>query len=320
MFKGFAHLWLIILLLLSTLGFTSYRLQDPDFLVEQGRKVNLYNRIINQYDLFIPDQVTKTAPYTADELKQILTYAIDGQTFYDFMDAYLTSYLDYYTGRADKLYFGYNLDPVKARAKTKANEILSAKYYNELPECKSSQLRDWSMAETLPTCRLPKSNVAQTDIDRQLSALVEKMAADVPGSIIVSSASPAVARARTFIMIDVKANYIIWAATGLLTLLYLLFRRRKAFVPLGLIMLVVGAAEVGLSFFAWDWLAKNIIDYATTNQDYAKFSSIIADATDVTAQVLKTTLGTISIVIIGTGIALIILGIFFRPKKMILPV
>ncbi len=315
--RGIVHIWLIILLLLSSFGFTINRLQDPDFLVSQAREVSLYNRVVNKYDTFLPKDLINNGQLSADEMKQVLTYAIDGETFYSILHDYLAAYLDYYTGRSSKLYFGYDLTKINTRAKTKTTEILSARYYNSLPECKSDQLRDWSMENSLPSCRLAKTNVAQTDIDRQLSTLSEKLFKDMPTSIVVDSASNSAKRTRTIVSIDVKVNYALWIITGVLTLLYLLIRRRKAFLPLGIISLLVGGLEVGISFFAWDYLAKNIVDYAANKQDWAAYSTMIADVTDLTAQVLKTSLGTIAIFTLGTGMACIILAIFNRAKKIV---
>ncbi|HUD21010.1 MAG TPA: hypothetical protein VMQ44_03020 [Candidatus Saccharimonadales bacterium] len=316
MFKGFAHFWLIVLLLLSTIGFTLYRLQDPNFLTSEARQVNLYSRALNQYDALLPTDSFKTGSLTKDDVKTVLTAAIDGSTFYDMLGQYLTSELHYLTGQSIEPNFNYDLTAIKGRASDKTAEVLNAKY-DALPVCGANQTHDWSLATQLPSCKLADTNIAQTDISRSISALATKAVEPLPDKISLTTTSPASERNRQIISIAVKVVKGIWLATGILLLLYLIFRRRKAFLPLGIIFLFVGVIQVGLSLFVWDWLGRNVTDLLVKNPHYAAYSTTINNTVSIIVQVLKTIFGTLSIVTLGVGVGCLALAIFWRPKPIL---
>lgn len=317
MIKSFLGLVLTILLFLSSLGFVTYQLQNPDFITAQARKVNLYGRLTDNIKPLLNQQGgLNDLPLTSEDLNDVVKKSVDGETFYDFSHQYLTAYLDFLTGKNNALDFSYSLGVVKDKATTELATKLSAKY-NDLPECQTTQLRTWSFAEKMPSCKLTGSSAKTIDVDRQTGLIAAKAISGLPENITANDSKGSLVKTRSIAMRAVRIINGLWIATGLLVLLMLLIWRRRSFFSLASVFLLVGIIEIGFSLVAWDWLAKNATDLLI-NKDMKDLAPLISDFIGAAMEVLKTLLGNISIVYLTLGGLLIIFGFVFRPKNPIL--
>lgn len=316
---------LVVLIFLSTLGYTIYRLEDADFLVSQARSVNLYARLSNEFGQVLPANTNFIFKLTDDETKQILTYAIDGQTFYDFLGQYLKVNVDYLSGKTSDYNFSYDLTAVKNRAQDKATEITLARY-NDLPVCQSNQLHSWNASTAFPVCQLPSdASLSQDDVNGMLtnqvgSYFTSSSGLKIGNTFTLTQPSDRLAAWRSTTTRVTHGIYLIWLATLAFLFLYLLILRRRAFWSLAFIFIIVGLLQIAFSFIAWGWLARTIADLFA-NTGAKQVSSAIADIAEVTMDVLKTIMGTLSIYTLGAGGAMLLLAIYTSLRKpKILPV
>jgi hypothetical protein len=326
--KGLFNLVLIGLIFLSSVAYTLYKLEDPNFLAEQARKVNLYGRISNQFDNFMPEDFNFVFSLTKEETKSILTYAVDGQTFYDFLGKYLTVNVDWLTGKTNDYNFTYDVTAIKNRARDRSTEIAITRY-NNLPLCQANQLRTWNATTAFPVCRLSNTaSTTQSDVENMLSTQIntfftstnEQGQPIITDTMKLTQPSSELSSWKNSVSTITKGMYITWLITLGFLILYLLVLRRRAFWPLAIIFLIVGLLQIGFSFIAWGWLARALAD-AFTGTSAASMSSVIADAIGVTMEVLKTIMGSLSIYTLGIGGIMLILAIFFAVKKpKVLPV
>lgn len=322
MIKSFLNFILIILIFASSVAYTLYKLENPEFLAAQARQVNLYGRISTQFDSLVPSDTGLSVPLTKEETKEILTFAIDGQTFYDFLGKYLTNQVNWLTGKSNTYNFSYDLTAVKNRAQDKTTEIAIARY-NDLPVCQSNQLRTWDAAKTFPTCQLPSSSsTTQSDVNAMLQSQVSSFFSgnnsqgkeNVANSFTLGSPSPKLESWRSAITTITKGMYLTWLITLGFLLLYLLILRTRAFKSLAFIFIVVGLLQIAFSFVAWGWFARAMGD-VIANTGAAALAPIITDAIGVTAEVLKTIMGSLSIITLGIGGVMLILAIYFGLRK-----
>lgn len=313
MIKTFLSFPLIVLLFLSTLAYTVYRLENPAFLSGQAREVNLYGRLSNQLETVLPKELSDGLPLPKSDIAEVIRSSIDGPVFYDFLDKFLTSELDWLTGRTDQLAFSYSLSGVKH----KAQDALAAKLiarYSSLPACKATELKNWENDQGIPTCKLPETKVASRDVDRVMIASAAKSLADIPDTVTISGEGQA--SARTKVVMILKGVTITWAATAIFLALYLVILRRRAFWPLAGIFLVVGLLQIGFSLIAWDWLARTISDSLTGKVD-GSILPLLVDLVGVTLEVFKTILGNLSIFFLVSGGVLLVLAVINKIRKPI---
>jgi hypothetical protein len=311
MIKTFLSFPLILLLFLSTLAYTVYRLESPTFLSGQAREVNLYGRLSNQLEGVMPKEISEGLPLSKSDIADVIRSSIDGPIFYDFLDKFLTSELDWLTGRTDQLAFSYSLAAVKHKAQDALAAKLTAQY-SSLPACKPTELKNWENDQGIPTCKLPETKVASRDINRVMVAGATKSLADIPDTVTISGDGQA--KARTKIIMVLKGVTIVWAVTALFLALYIIILRRRAFWPLAGIFLVVGLLQIGFSLIAWDWLARTISDSLNGKID-GSILPLVIDLIGATLEVFKTILGNLSIFFLVSGGALLVLAVINKIRK-----
>lgn len=305
MIKGTLNILLICLLFLSSLGITIYRLKDSEFLVEQARNVNTYNRLLNNIDLLVTTPEGKEQLLSKEELKTVIGAGIDGNTFYDFLGGYTKAYLDYLTGSSERLYFVYDLEPAITRSKNKAVELELAKYDN-LPICKADELRTWSKPTI--TCRLSGTSSTDNDIRTLVSQPTDELFKDVPANIEVKEINQSMQDARTKVMLALNVIRGIVGVTALLLIVYLAIYRRKAYLALTVIFALVGSLQLLFNLYVWDWLVENAKGLLSGG-DMQLAAPIVTDLATTLAQLFKATLGTISIVFLATAVFFLVLAI-----------
>ncbi len=319
MIKAFFSFILIILLAASTLGYTINQLQKPKFLTTQAREINLYGRVSGQLNSLIDDKAVKDLPLNKSDLVDVIKTAVDAETFYQFLDGYANTYLDWLTGRSDTLTFQYNLTPVKDRARDKATERL-LRNYADLPVCQANQLKNWQVTNGLPSCKLVESNIRSNDIETSLKSQVESKLAGIPDQFTAPAPTAGQLQYRSLTMRLLKIIQLTWLATAIFLLLFVLILRRRAFGTLAAIFLVAGLIEIGFSLIGWDWLGQNVVDLL--GNVGANYTAIITALLGAVLEVLKTILGNLSIFCLSFGVLMLIAAIIFRVRtvtKMVIP-
>jgi hypothetical protein len=306
--KGFLAFILVGLLFISSLGFVANRLQNPDFLVEQTKQANFYGRLTGQLTEVLPKDFVKGFPISNEEFAAITKEAVPENEFYSFLRVYAGAYLDYWTGKSPTIAVDYSLAKVKERAKVALTNKVVANY-DKLPECTAEQARNWDISENFPTCRLAEGSLSRQSIDRQLSLLVSRAVDGLPANIKTSGVTEQQQANRNLFSTANKAIKIVWIATLLLVILMIVIWRQKSFIALAIALLFVGLVQIGFSLIAWDWIAQNVGD-ALAGSGKDNLAPIAADAVATALEVLKGTLDNLTIIILGTGGALLVLGIY----------
>lgn len=310
--KTLLSIVLVFLLFVGSLGYVAKRLQNPEFLVAQAREVNVYGRLSEKLGTTLPEGFIEGYPLTPEELTSVITTTIDADTFYDFLQVYAGSYVTYLSGKSETLNIQYNLTEIKGRLVESLATKLSAKYQN-LPTCTAEQTRNWDIKEEFPSCKLPPGSVKDSSIDSQLKSQLTEQVNQLPDEVNVNQTPDDKNGVRNIIMVANTVINIVWIATLLLILLMLLVFRRKAFIPLGISLLFVGIVQVGFSLVAWDWIAQNIGD-SIAGYGSSELTPLALDMVAVLLDVLKRTLGNLTIMILGAGGALLVLGIVAAVK------
>jgi hypothetical protein len=316
MLKSTLSFFLIILLFLSTLGYTAKSLENPEFLVEQSRKANLYGRLTNQVQLIVPKETQEATTLSKEEMTEIIITVIDAETFYTVLEEYLTAVMGYLKGSSDGLQFSYSLTSIKQKAADEITQKALAKYA-ALPVCGQKELSTWDPEKEFPTCKLPEGNVKDNDIERIFKKSATEGVANLPEAISVTNPSESLKSARGVVMRTNQIVTIVWGLTALIVALMLLLLRAKAFRPLAVTFIIVGLLQIGFSLIAWDWIARAVGELFS-GSDAAAVAPIIADIVATVLEILKTTLGNISIVTLGIGVMFLVLAIvhwFHRPKE-----
>ncbi len=317
MLKTLLNFLLIALLFIATLGYVAYQLVRPGFLISQAEKVHLYEQTTSQIGSFLPKDATKGSAFSPSDIQAILTKAIDAPTFYADLGGVTGSYLNYLTGRSTSLNYQLNLVPIKSRIASVAKATIIANY-QALPTCKASELKTWDASNTFPSCQLPGTNVQTKDVNNLLGSQVDKMLANFPDQLRAPAPTDSLQQTRARVIQIFGLIRIAWLTTLVFILLYVLIWRKKAFWPLALIFLIVGALEVGFSLIAWDWLKRVVIDLINHPDTSQQMVAIIGTLVDDVVQTLKTILGNLSIITLSLGgLFLILWGFshFGRPKN-----
>ncbi len=315
MLKSFLSFLLIILLFLSTLGYTAKNLENPEFLIEQSRKTNLYGRLTGQIQSMVPKETQDGTKLSKEEMTEIIINVIDAETFYKVLEQYLTVTLGYVTGKSDELNFTYDLTTVEQDAVEEITQKALAKYA-ALPVCQQKDLSSWDPEKEFPTCKLPEGNVKDNEIERIFQKSATEGINTLPANISVTNPSEGLKSTRKAVIMVNQIVTIVWGLTALIVALMLLLLRGKAFRPLAVTFIIVGLLQIGFSLIAWDWIARAVGEFFG-GSDAAAIAPIITDIVATVLEILKTTLGNISIVTLGIGVMFLVLAIvhwFHRPK------
>ncbi len=308
MIKSFFILLLTTLLFLATFGYVVYRLQDPEFVVDQSRSVNLYGRLVGNIGGFLPeDELIKSGFNNADVI-EVLKVGMDGDKFYELGETALKAYLPWLMGKTDSLSFTYPLQETRTKLTDAATARILAKYGN-LPVCTSAQLRAWSFDSGLPSCQLPSDTLRAKSIDNLAYQTATKLTEGIPDSLSVNQPPTQLTAARTNIALAFRVIYAIWAVTLLLALLYLLIFRSSGFIALAICFLLVGLLQIAFSLVGWDWITKTIGDFVGGSGEAKSIAPIIIDLVSVILGAMKTVMGNISIGFLTSGGVLLVLGI-----------
>ncbi len=313
MIKAIFNFFLAWLVLFSSIGFAVYQVQRPGFIGTQSRDVRLYERLSGELGSLLPTDAKKNIPFTDAEIKDIVTTTIDANTFYDIETKVTDTYTGYLTSRSDSLNFTYPLATIKTNLQTAITNAMVAQYASE-PTCKTTQLKGWQATNGIPACQLPTNNILSTQVNTLFAQQAASVANQLPDSWTLSQPNDGLVKQRGYVTEGVKIIELIWAATFGFILLYLLIFRSRAFLSLAFIFLLAGLLEVGFSYIGWDWLGRTISDSLTTmNQATA---GAITDLVAAVLDIMKTILGNLSIITLSAGGLSLILGIFYKFKKV----
>ncbi|MEX1052017.1 MAG: hypothetical protein WEC83_01355, partial [Patescibacteria group bacterium] len=241
-----------------------------------------------------------------DETTDLITDVIDAETFYGFLDVYAATYLNYFTGKSDSLAFQYNLTEIKTRLVDNLTAKLLVKY-SALPTCTSEQTRAWDIQKEFPNCQLPAGSVKAGSIETQLKTQVSGQVDQLPDEVNTTLTQGNNDSVRNVFKIANSAINIAWIATLLVLILLVVIWRRKSFVPIAIALLFVGLVQIGFSLVAWDWIAKNVAD--SLGQGAGELTPLALEVAGTVIELLKKTLANLTIIILGAGGALLVLGI-----------
>ena len=311
MIKSFVILVLTVLLFLASFGYVVFRLQDPHFVVEQSRSVNLYSRLTGNVAGFLPsDEIERFGLEPAD-VTEILKSGIDGERFYDFLTKAGEAYLPWLTGKTATLSFSYSLQETKLKLADATSARILTKY-NSLPTCTSVELRDWSFDESMPTCQLANGTLKAKSITNLANQAATRLTDQIPDSISASQPSQQLLEVRTNVALAFKMIFAIWGATLLLLLLYLLIWRSAGLISLSICFLLVGLLQIAFSLIGWDWITKTIGEFVGGSGEAKSVVPIIIDLVSVMLGAMKSLMGNISVGFLGSGVAMLIWGIFSK--------
>lgn len=300
---------LVVLIFLSSLGLVVIKLENPQLITDQARAIDLYGRISGDLPSIIGN--SQSSGLTKDQLKTVITESIDAPTFYDFFSKLITQQTNYLTGKSDDPHFQYSLSPFKDKLKDNLANQLSSQYEN-LPTCKQQQLKSWSFDNGLPVCRLESGAVKQSDVDLLISQQATKFTDTLPTNLTVEG-NP---QARAITMKATKIINLIWLITAGFILLYLVIFRFSGLFSIGVILLFVGLIEIGFSVIGWDWIGRIITDAVNIGGDKTVASLVVTLVTAV-MNVLKTFMGNLSIITLGTGAFCFVVGLVGRIHKVV---
>lgn len=311
MIRSFFIFILTGLLFLASFGYVVYRLQDPQFVVEQSRSVNLYGRLVGNVGQFLPADELQSLGLSNTDVTDILKSGLDGEQFYDFMGVVLGAYLPWLSGRTDSLSYSYELISVKQHLTEATEAKLLARYYG-LPLCSAVQLRTWSFDNGLPSCQLAAGTLKAKSITNSAHLAATKLTEGIPDTLSASQASSTLLAVKVKAALAFKIIYAIWAATLLLGLLYLLIFRSSGFISLAVCFLLVGLLQIAFSLVGWDWITKTIGDFVGGSGEAKSIAPIVIDLVSVILGAMKTVMGNISIGFLVSGVVLLVLGIISK--------
>ncbi|MEK7171123.1 MAG: hypothetical protein AAB774_02360 [Patescibacteria group bacterium] len=308
MIKSFSNFVIILLLFLSSLGYVAFRLQDPHFVLQSARSVNLYGRLAANIEPLIGQDQLNSTGLKSSEVIDLLKSAVDAEQFYVLASQALEAYLPWLTGRDDSISFSYDLTPTKQKLTDGLTAKMQSQYLG-LPQCTPAQLRTWSFKDKLPSCRLADGTIQAKNIETQIAALASKTTDLLPDTLTAAQPSTKYIRIRDLIARGFKDIYLVWGLTALLIAIYLLIFRSSGLVSLAVSFLLVGLLEIGFSLIGWDWITRTISDSIGGRGDAKTLLPLTIDLISVIIEALKTTLGNISIGFLLTGGISLLLGI-----------
>lgn len=312
MIKAFISFLLVVLLVLAFVLLDINRLTDAKYLVEQSRKINLYGRLMENTQL-LSGSVAKQ-PLAAIDTAEVFKSAVPAVKFYEFLEGYLASYLNWFTGRSVNPSYSYSLQDVKQEASSKVTERLLTQY-NDLSICKADQIKAWNFTNGLPSCRLDGSSAADKDIARLANELTAASLKNIPDSITIPPPSASLLVTRNITVKIIQGFWLVWALTASLIALMILFLRRRAFFPLAIIFLLAGVTTVVVNNFGWDWVNQAAKDYITGQTEMKDIAPLLTDATASLTAGLKTYLGNLGLMSVILGVLLVVLRFTFRRAR-----
>lgn len=321
MLKSLLNFLLVLLLFVSTLGYVGHQILQPDFLANQAEKVNLYEQATSQLIALLPKDAAQDSPLSASETEAVIKKALDANTFYRSLHLINNGYVNYLAGRTKEISYNIDLTETKNRLTDETAALFITKY-RELPACQPTELKTWDATNSFPSCQLPATNVRSGDVERLLTEQASKVTANLPSNLKGPIPNEGLATARDRMATALRVITVIWLITLGVTLLYALVWRRRAFLPLAFIFIMVGILQVGFSLLAWDWLKRLIVDLLHSPDTSQGLVTIITTLTDDVLQTLKTLMGNISIITLSIGgLFLILWGFtrFSRPKSASAP-
>ncbi len=290
------------------------RLENPGVVVGSARSADLYGRLLAHLDTIIPDGYTDTTSLDKKQLAEAVQASVSSDHFYGFLESVLKAYLPYITGQSANLNFSYDLTDLKGKFgdQVVAKQLVA---YSNLPTCQSKQLGTWSIANGLPDCRLSESTNNTSDIERSLVGQKDGYLKDLPDHINISQPGSGVEHARSIVTpVQQKAQLMLIASLVLVGVFMLLFRR-GSLLSLAIICLIVGLIEIGFSLVGWGILEKAANELVVSKTSQALVPALSA-VSQTLLDILKTTLGNISIGFLVAGALFLLLAILFRsPKK-----
>lgn len=303
----------ISLLFLSSLSFTLWRLQDPEFLIQRAKDINLYGRLSEPLVKFLDSAKPSSDGQGFGLQAEIIIQAIPPEEFYLFLEQFLTATLGYLTGQKDDLTFRYSLSASKERVELATTDRLLAEY-RALPTCQTKQLKGWDFDEQLPDCQLAASGGGQTDITRLANQLAKSQLAGLPNDVTIEEPSDKLIAARAVVSNLTRLFQLIWFSTVAGIVGYIIVWRRRAWFGLAAACLSVGIIEVAFSLIAWDWLAKSVQELIGGSQSLEMTAALI-DLTAVLLEVMKTIWGNLAIGLLSAGAVFLVLGLASRLPK-----
>ena len=312
--KSFFCLILSVLFFLTALSATLIQLENPTFLVDQAQKIDLYGKVSSRLeDLNIGD-IAKGSTLSKKDISEILTYSIDGKTFYSALSDSSAAYLNYLTGKTDNINLNIDLKAVKDRAQEKAIARFQSNYDN-LPACQPKDIPKWTFDST---CKLPAGTLSDADLARYGRSQSDKVLKDIPDAITVDHPSEALINGRQTMLSVNKVIHTIWLITGIIALLFLALYRKGSFGTFAVSLILSGLLLLAFSLIGWDYLGKTLADLLQgTAKQMSSWSILGIEIGTQLLNTLKTYVGNISIGMLGVAAALIIISIVSRFKKPI---
>lgn len=312
MLKGLFNFVFIWLLFFSSLAFTVYQIQRPNFLASEVKEAELYERLTSNIGAILPAEAKNSLPFSDGELKEIVTEAVPKEAFYNLTTAISDSYLEYITSREASLNFNYPLEPVKSGLITAVTAKTQAKYA-ALPVCKSNQLKGWSIDGRFPDCQLPSSDPRSAQVNGLLAQQASQLTAEWPDYISAPEPTESLVQARDQVSQVMKVVRIIWGITLGFLLLYLLIFRSRAFLSLAAIFILAGALEIGFSLIGWQYVAEVIV--GLLNSPGQNMAGLTADMVGILAEILRRIMSQLGIISLVIGGSFLVIGIISHFHK-----
>jgi len=284
----------------------------PSFLIERAKEQNYYGRVKDVLAESLPDEWLLPPPIRAEDNSAIIIAAIDGATFYNFLESFLKKYRDWLYGRDQTLYFRYNLEAVKEKLKSAANERLAVRYSN-LPVCDLTQIRNREPEKL--SCRYP-GEIDQQETHALINQYLSPTIAQIPTELVITD-QPSWRSGRDIFIKSIQLARLLIFATIILTAIFLLWYRQRGLRTLGVILLIAGLIQIGVSLIAWDAVVSISEKIITDTIKPAAMASILSATTVTILEGIRTSIGTSSLITVSVGLILIVISLFIRPKKLI---
>lgn len=319
MFKALLSILLVALLSFTVITWSLLKMADPVYLNAKLKENNLYGRLADNLDLLIPDEIVDQTQTSKSEIASIIIKSIDSNEFYSITNTVSTGYLNYITGKTNSLDLEYDLKPIKDSMSQNSVNLAISRYY-DLSECTAEAKKTWSAEGGFPPCKLSSSSTTSPDVEQMIRSEFNKsnVLDPIPDKIDVNTISPDLAKAQAKTARTIKIFKIIWIITALIALLMIVIYRRRSFIPLAVVFLLVGLINTVSSYLLWDWLA-NIINQSLKGASNNNLLPLLFDVVNSILQSMKTNLGNISIVCLIIGAVFLVFGLIFKPKVGALP-
>ena len=311
MIKTFFSIILAGLIFLSAIALTLFQLESPKMLIGQAQKVDLYGKLSARLADVDTSALVKQSNFSNKDMAEIITYAIDGKTFYEMLETSSTAYINYVTGKSKDFKLTLDLKGVKSRAQEKLIGRASSNYDN-YPLCKGKEISGWNVNSK---CKLPNNSLSDSDLSRLSRSQSQVILDQIPDTLNYDQPSKSLESTRNTVSRVNKGVYLLWFITIFLILLFFMISRVGAFWPLSISCILAGLLLLGFSMIGWDYLVRTLTEFLSASTKANPWTELgIAFGTQLIGT-LKTFMGNLSIGILGTGGACIILAVAMRFKK-----